>query len=116
MSPERAARRMLDLLSVERRAARAGDVERLMGLAGEKERLAAAIEAGVETGARPSEATMRRLSAALDETQPLLKASLDGIRAARERLEARDAPFRTYGPDGTTGTIDTRPPGPVRRA
>ena len=112
MSAERAARRMIGLLARERAAARAADLAALVGLAAEKERLAAAIEAGPEL----SEATLRRLAAALEETAPLLGASLDGIRAARARIEARAAPFRTYGPDGSAGAMDARPAGPVRRA
>ena len=112
MSAERAARRMLDLLARERAAARAADLGTLASLAAEKERLAAAIEAGPP----PGEATLRRLAAALAETAPLLGASLEGVRAARARLEAQEAPFRTYGPDGSTGAMGARSAGPVRRA
>ena len=126
MTPGRAARRLTALLAEERAAAAAGDLDRLAGMAPEKERLAAAVEAGLaaghfdpEPGAGPNE-TLRRLARALGEAEPLLRAALEGVRGAQQRLdarrEARRAPFRTYGRDGTAGAIGAAPAGPVRRA
>ena len=124
MTPERAARRLAALLAEERAAAGAGDLDRLARMAPEKERLAAAVEDGLAAGAfdpgSGSGETLRRLAEALGEAEPLLRAALDGVRAARRGLDARReasrAPFRTYGRDGSTGAIATGPAGPVRRA
>ena len=121
MTPERAARRLTDLLAAERAAAAAGDLDRLAALAPEKARLAQSVEAGLAAGAfgtGAGEAALRRLAGALGEAEPLLRAALEGVRAARGRVEARrearEAPFRTYGRDGAAGAM-ARPAGPVRR-
>ncbi len=124
MTPVRAARRLVALLADERDAASAGEIDRLARMAPEKERLAAAVEAGLAAGAfgpgPGSGETLRRLKEALGETEPLLRAALGGVRAARltldARREARDAPFRTYGRDGTAGAIGAGTAGPVHRA
>ena len=118
MTPDRAARRLTELLAAERAAAERGDLDRLAALAPEKERLSVWVEEALAAGAL-GRAEAERLAAALDRSAPILRATLEGVRSARHRLraadEARRAPFRTYGPDGRTGPIG-RPAGPSRRA
>lgn len=120
MSPERAARRLAELLRAERDAAAGGDLARLAALAPEKARLAERVEAGLAAGASLDPAPLRALAEALREGEPLLRAALDGVRAARAGVEAgraaREAPLRTYGPDGAAQAIARGPSGPVRRA
>ena len=121
MSPERAARRLTRLLGEEREAAARGDLSRLAAMAPAKERLAAAVEAGLAAGVfDPRDGALARLAATLREGEPMLRAALDGVRSARGSLEARRlagaAPLRTYGRDGRMGAIGAGPSGPVRRA
>ena len=112
MTPERAARRLTDLLAAERAAAARGDLDRLAALAPEKERLGVRVEEGLASGALDA-ATAERLSEALAQSAPLLRAALEGVRAARGRMDARReasrTPFRTYGPDGIGGPDGARP-------
>ena len=112
MTPERAARRLTDLLGREREAAARGDLDALAALAEEKTDLARRIETGLARGAFGGEAgaaALRRLSEALEAGEPMIRAALQGIRAARGRIDAArqaaDAPFRTYGRDGSAGSI-----------
>lgn len=121
MTPERAARRLTDLLRSERDAAAAGDLAHLAALAPDKARLAEHVEAGLAEGAFDAHpALLRGLAEALREGEPLLLAALQGVRAARESLDARAAaraaPLRTYGRDGAAAALDGGPTGPVRRA
>lgn len=122
MSPERAARRLTDLLAREREAAARGDLDALAGMTREKTDLAGRVEAGLaqDAFATPSGAeALARLSAALGDTEPMIRAVLEGVRSARGRIDARrraaEAPFRTYGPDGAAGAIAAAR-GPGRRA
>lgn len=122
MTPERAARRLTQLLADERAAAAKGDLARLSGLAEEKADLARHVEAGLARGAfakGAGAAALTRLSEALRDTEPMIRAVLQGVRAARGRIEARrraaQTPFRTYGRDGAADPIAPAAK-PVRRA
>jgi hypothetical protein len=121
MTPERAARRLTDLLAREREAAQAGDLAALSALAEEKAALSRQVEEGLARGAYETGAAavaLRRLSEALREGEALIRAVLEGVRSARGRIEAArraaDPPMRTYGPDGAPGVIARAKPG--RRA
>ena len=122
MTPERAARRLTQLLADERAAAAKGDLDHLSGLAEEKADLARRVEAGLARGAfarGAGAAALGRLSDALRDTEPMIRAVLQGVRAARGRIEARrraaEKPFRTYDRDGAAGSIAPSSK-PVRRA
>jgi len=105
--------RLLALLAEERAALLSGDLGALSVLSGRKEALAEILESEVL-----GQTQARDVAAAARQNQALLKAAIEGLQAARTRLETARAggpPLSTYGADGRAQTHSTAKPGLERR-
>lgn len=104
-----------DVLDAERSVLLSGQLDRLEGLAREKEQLLSRL--GLVNG-RPPE--LVKLRDKLTRNQALLSAAARGARAARDRiavLRAGPAPLRTYEQDGAPKVVaPCARPGLNRRA
>lgn len=91
------ARDLIDLLAVERHAILTGDFSTIDSLAQEKERLALAV------GETRNSRDLEPIRSSLAHNQALLKAAIDGVASARQRIEAvsqAQAKLSVYSPLG----------------
>jgi len=103
----RAEARLGRLLAQERTALLCGQYDRLGSLCREKSAL---IEALAKT--RAGVAALQRVRMSLERNHRLLCAAREGMGAAFTARAQREAPLRTYGPEGLSGTTGTMaPPG-----
>lgn len=103
-----------DLLDRERQAILKGDLDRLVRLAPEKERLL-----GLLAGASADERRILRLRQKADRNQELLRAVARGIRAARQRItrsRASAQDFKTYDKGGRSQKLSQPGKGVEKRA
>ena len=105
---------LLELLEKERTALLGGDVAALAALLVKKEALIEALEGD---GADPQDA--RNVASAAASNQHLLQAAIEGLQAARARLDILNSggpPLSTYGADGHAETHVSPSPSVERRA
>lgn len=98
-----AADALEDYLDHERRLILAGQIDGLVGMSGDKERLLARL-----SGAGDNAAVLDHLRKKAERNQQLLFAAARGIKSAARRVEALNtsaAGLRTYGRDGATADL-----------
>jgi len=109
-----AADALNDLLEKERSALLAGNLETILRLKDEKERLLARF-----AGSSPDETTLRHMREKANRNQHLLVAAARGIKSVSQRLKdlrAQKANLRTYDKSGHHQEISNRARGFERRA
>lgn len=98
-----AADALEDHLDHERKMILSGEIDGLLRMSGEKERLMARLSRASET-----DAVMQRLRRKAERNQELLRAAARGMQSAARRIDKlrnADTGLRTYGRDGATAEL-----------